>query len=163
MLVAQQDVFENNGCPGSIKVKIRKNLSTSYILTQGHVMSIKRDQTFHELPVIVWLLYHHPNFKYCTLYAGERNYGHTDERPLADLGEGCRGCNPSLVRKFYQKRSFCSISGLHQQPPPFWTEWWIKVVMRGCIPLSKISRSAYEDRHTIQLLDYPRQTFQAGA
>ena len=44
----------------------------SYILTMprphGHVMSVKCEQPLDELTVHVWLLYDHPNFKYCTLF-----------------------------------------------------------------------------------------------
>ena len=46
-------------------------ISKSYILRpphpQGHVMSVKCEEPIEELTVQVWLLYHHPNFKYCTL------------------------------------------------------------------------------------------------
>ena len=35
---------------------------------QGHVMSVKCDEPIDELTVQVWLLYHHPNLKYCTLF-----------------------------------------------------------------------------------------------
>ena len=42
----------------------------SYILTpphpQGQVMSEKCEEPIDELKVQIWLLYHHPNFKYCT-------------------------------------------------------------------------------------------------
>ena len=34
----------------------------------GHVMSVKCEEPIDELTVQVWLLYHHPNFKYCTLF-----------------------------------------------------------------------------------------------
>ena len=34
---------------------------------QGHVMSLKCEQPLDEVTVQVWLLYDHPNFKYCTL------------------------------------------------------------------------------------------------
>ena len=40
-------------------------------------MSIKCEKLIDELTVQVWLLYHHPSFKYCTLQAG-RKYGQTD-------------------------------------------------------------------------------------
>ena len=30
-------------------------------------MSVKCEESIDELTVQVWLLYHHPNFKYCTL------------------------------------------------------------------------------------------------
>ena len=47
-------------------------ISKSYILTpphpQGQVMSEKCEEPIDELIVQVWLLYHHPNFKYCTLF-----------------------------------------------------------------------------------------------
>ena len=48
-------------------------ISKSYILTpphpKGHVMlSVKCEEPIDELTVQVWLLYHHPNFKYCTLF-----------------------------------------------------------------------------------------------
>ena len=33
-------------------------------------MSVKCEQPFDELTDQVWLLYHRPNFKYCTLYKG---------------------------------------------------------------------------------------------
>ena len=37
---------------------------------KGHVMSVKCEQCLDELTVQVWLLYHHPSLKYCTLYVG---------------------------------------------------------------------------------------------
>ena len=47
-------------------------ISKSYILTppqpQGQVMSEGCEQPLDELTVQVWLLYHHPNFEYCTLF-----------------------------------------------------------------------------------------------
>ena len=53
--------------PRDKKVKIK-----SYIKTlshpQGHVMSVKCEQPLDELTPRVWLLYHHLNFKYCTLF-----------------------------------------------------------------------------------------------
>ena len=35
---------------------------------QGHVMSVKCEELIDELTFQVWLLYHHPNFKYFTLF-----------------------------------------------------------------------------------------------
>ena len=61
-------------------------ISKSYILTpphpQGHVMSVKCEQPIDELTVQVWLLYHNPNFKYCTLFVSRtgRNYGRTNRQ-----------------------------------------------------------------------------------
>ena len=56
----------NTESPSGNKVKISK----SYILTlpypQGYMMSVKCEQPLDELTVQVWLLYHHPDFKYCT-------------------------------------------------------------------------------------------------
>ena len=56
--------------PAATKSNMAK-ISKSYILTpphpQGHVMSVKCEEPLDELTVQVWLLYHHPNFKYCTL------------------------------------------------------------------------------------------------
>ena len=47
-------------------------ISKSYILTlphpQGHVVSMKCEEPIDELTVQVWLLYHQPNFNYCTLF-----------------------------------------------------------------------------------------------
>ena len=64
-------VFVKQGCPGGNKVKIWQK-SKSYILTpshsQEHVMSVKCEEPIDELTVQVWLLYHQPNFKYCTLF-----------------------------------------------------------------------------------------------
>ena len=58
------------------------------ILTQpklkGHLMLVKCEQPLDELTVQLWLLYHNPNFKYCTWV--ERNYvlknGQTDIRTI---------------------------------------------------------------------------------
>ena len=61
----------NTDASGGNKVKLWQK-SLSYILTsshpQGHVMSVKCEQPLDELTVQVWLLYDHPNFKYCTLF-----------------------------------------------------------------------------------------------
>ena len=70
--------------PAATKSKYGKNLK-SYILTQpqGHVMSVKCGEPIDELTVQVWLLYHHPIFKYCTLFVSGtdlRTDGQTDER-----------------------------------------------------------------------------------
>ena len=52
-------------------VATKPKISKSYILTppppQGHRVSVKCEQPIYELTVQVWLLYHLPNFKYCTL------------------------------------------------------------------------------------------------
>ena len=60
-----------HGCPDGNVVKIwQKSLCPTFwpYPTQGHVMSVKCEKPIDELTVQVWLLYHHPNFKYCTLF-----------------------------------------------------------------------------------------------
>ena len=63
----------NTDAPSGNKVKIWQKSLKSYILTwthpQGHGMTVKCEEPIDELPVQVWLLHHHPNFKYCTLFA----------------------------------------------------------------------------------------------
>ena len=59
----------NTDAPGGNKLW-QKSLSPTFWphpTPQGHVMSVKCEQPLDELTVQVWLLYHHPNFKYCTL------------------------------------------------------------------------------------------------
>ena len=61
----------NTDAPGGNKVKIwQKFLSPLFwpAPPQGQVMSEKCEEPIDELTVQVWLLYHHPNFKYCTLF-----------------------------------------------------------------------------------------------
>ena len=57
-----------HGCPRRQQSRITAKISKSYILTpphpQGHVMSVKCEEPIDELTV----LYHNPNFKYCTLF-----------------------------------------------------------------------------------------------
>ena len=77
----------NTDAPGgNIKSKSGK-ISKSYILTppdpRGHGMSVKCEKPIDELTVQVWLLYHHPNIKYCTLFESGtelRTDGQTDGR-----------------------------------------------------------------------------------
>ena len=65
-------VFVKHGCPRRQQSQNMAKISKSYILTpphpQGHVMSVKCEEHIDELTVQVWLLYHHPNLKYCTLF-----------------------------------------------------------------------------------------------
>ena len=64
-------VCETRMPPATTKLKYGK-ISKFQILTlphpQGRVMSVRCEQPLDELTVQVWLLYDHPNFKYCTLY-----------------------------------------------------------------------------------------------
>ena len=59
-------------CTGKKKNKNKNKISKSYISTlpqpRGHGMSVKCEEPIDELTFQVWLLYHHPNFKYCTLF-----------------------------------------------------------------------------------------------
>ena len=70
--VETRQVFEKHRCPRRQQSWNMAKISKSYILTsphpQGHGMSVKCEQSIDELTVQVWLLYHHPNFKYCTLF-----------------------------------------------------------------------------------------------
>ena len=65
-------VFVKHGCPRRQQSRNMAKISKSYILApphpQGHVMAMKCEESIHELTVQVWLLYHNPNFKYCTLF-----------------------------------------------------------------------------------------------
>ena len=74
----------NTEAPGGNKVKLwQKSLSpTFWPDPQGHVTSVKCEQPLDELTVQVWLLYDHPNFKYCTLFISVmelRTDGQTDK------------------------------------------------------------------------------------
>ena len=73
ILILTRHVFVKHGCPRRQQSSNMAKISKSYILTpparpQGHVMSVKCEEPIDELTVQVWLLYHHPNFKYCTLF-----------------------------------------------------------------------------------------------
>ena len=65
-------VFVKHRCPRRQQSWNMAKISKSYILTpphpQGHVMPVKCDEPIDEPTVQVLLLYHHPNFKYCTLF-----------------------------------------------------------------------------------------------
>ena len=76
-------VFVKHGCPRRQQSQNMAKISKSYILTpphpQGCVMPVKCEEPMDEVTVQVWLLYHHPNFKYCTLFVSGKNYGRTDD------------------------------------------------------------------------------------
>ena len=69
---ATTHVFVKHRCPRRQQSRYMAKISKSYILIpphpQGHVMSVKCEEPIDELTVQVWFLYHHPNFKYCTLF-----------------------------------------------------------------------------------------------
>ena len=65
----------NTDAPRQQQSQNMAKISKSYILTlphpQGHVKSVKCEEPIDEPTVQVWLLYHHPNFKYCTLFVSK--------------------------------------------------------------------------------------------
>ena len=82
-------VFVKHGCPRWQQSQIMAKISKSYILTpphpQGHGMSVKCEEPLNELTVQVWLLYHHPNFNYRTLFVSGtelRTDGQTDKQTI---------------------------------------------------------------------------------
>ena len=86
-ILKTRHVFEKHGCPRRQQSQNMAKISKSYILTtprpQGHEMSVKCEEPIDELTVQVWLLYDHPNFKYCTLFVSGtelRTDGQTDKR-----------------------------------------------------------------------------------
>ena len=88
-----------HGCPRRQQIQTLAKFSTSYILTlpypQGHLMSLKCEQPLDELTVQVWLLYDHPNFKYCTLFISGtelRRDGRTDGRTDRQTGDPNTRC-----------------------------------------------------------------------
>ena len=106
----------NTGAPGGTKSNMAK-IFKSYILTpthpQGHVMSVKCEEPIDELTVQVWLLYHNPNFKYCTLL-------HTCEPPDGRLNYpvflGCLQISNILLNspEFYMfKSQMCILHYVH--------------------------------------------------
>ena len=70
--IAKLDMCLWNTCPRQQQSQNMAKISKSYILTpphpQGHEMSQRCEEPIDELTVQVWLLYHHPYFKYCTLF-----------------------------------------------------------------------------------------------
>ena len=89
-------MFVKHRCPRRQQSQTMAKISKSYILTpthpQGHLMSVKCEQPLDELTVQVWLLYHHQNFKYCTLFISgtelqtdRQTDGQTDGRTIQTL------------------------------------------------------------------------------
>ena len=72
-------------------------------------MSVKCEEPIDELTVQVWLLYHHPNFKYCTLFVSgtekrtDRRTNQLLDAPADLSGRGHKKLWPML--KFFQSRS----------------------------------------------------------
>ena len=95
----KRHVFVKHGCPRWQQSPNMAKISKSYILTppnpQGYVMSMKCEEPIDELTAQVWLLYHHPNYKYCTSFVSgtelgteKRTDGRTD-RQTDDLITRC--------------------------------------------------------------------------
>ena len=64
-------------------------------------MSVKCEQPLDELTVQVWLLYDHPNLKYCTLFVKDTELctdrqmdGRTDKRTIQTLDAPSRPFRP---------------------------------------------------------------------
>ena len=70
--IQTRHVFVKHGCPRLQQSQNMAKISKSYILTpphlQGHVVSAKCKEPIDELTIQVWLLYHQPNFRLCTLF-----------------------------------------------------------------------------------------------
>ena len=64
-------VFVKHGCPRRQQSQIwQKSLSPTFWphpTPRGMWCQFKCEESIDELTVQVWLLYHHPNFRYCTL------------------------------------------------------------------------------------------------
>ena len=97
--------------PAATKSNMAK-ISKFYILTpprpQGHVMSVKCEQPLDELTVQVWLLYDHPNFKYCTLLVSGtelRTDKRTDRRTIRLLDAPRRTFQAGGIKIWQRSRS----------------------------------------------------------
>ena len=105
--------------PAATKSNMAK-IYKSYILTpphpQGHVMSVKCEEPIDELTVQVWLLYHHPNFKYCTLLVSGtelRTDGRTDRQTDGQTDDPITRC----PRRTFQARGIKRIFKKNMNSP----------------------------------------------
>ena len=96
-------MYVKHGCPWGQQSQIMAKISKSYILTppyhQGHVISEKCEEPIDELTVQVWLLYHQPNFKYCTLFVRGtelKTNGQTDKQTDRQVDDPITRC-PQLT------------------------------------------------------------------
>ena len=87
-------VFVKHRCPRWQQSQNMSKMSKSYILTPPHppgdVMSVKCEEPIDKPTVQVWLLYHHPNFKYWTLFVSGtelRTDKQTDGKTDGQTGE----------------------------------------------------------------------------
>ena len=102
-------VFVKHGCPWRQQSGNMAKISESYILTpphpQGHVMLVKCEEPIDELTVQVWLLYHHPNSKYCTLLVSGselRTDGQTNGRTVRLLDAPAGPFRPGGIKMYSQ-------------------------------------------------------------
>ena len=103
-------MFVKHGCPRRQQSQTMAKFSKSYIFTppnpQWHVSSMKCEQPLDEFTVQVWLLYGHPNFKYCTLFISGtelRRDERTDGRTVQTLDD------PADLSGRGIKSSFCRV------------------------------------------------------
>ena len=144
-------MFVKHGCPRRQQSQNMAKISKSYILTpphpQGQVMSVKCEEPIDELTVQVWLLYDHPNFKYCTLFESgtelqthRRTDRQTDKRtddPITRCPR--RTFQAGGIKKLNPKRNFMilqyHIGHLDQQDDDFiWIfEYFIGIVKKPTV------------------------------
>ena len=121
LLFKTRHVFVKHGCPRWQQSPSVAKISKSYILTpphpQGHVMWVKCEEPIDELTVQVWLLYHLPNFKYCTLFVSGTEL-RTDRRTDRQTDDPITRCPRRTFRAGGIKRCGCeTICPLGQAVP----------------------------------------------
>ena len=99
--------------PAATKSNNMAKISKSYILTsfhpKEHVMSVKCEEPIDELTVHVWLLYHHQNFKYCSLFVSGAD-GRTDRRTIRLLNAPSRPFRRGHKNSYYIHKPLNGIS-----------------------------------------------------
>ena len=126
-----------HGCPRRQQCQNMAKISKSYILTppdpQGHGMSVKCEEPIDELTVQVWLLYHHPNFKYCTLFVSGTEL-RTDRRTIRLLDAPGGPFRPGAQKCFtvtdtISLATFLKVNdNTHRLGPPLGKLWCIRNV-----------------------------------
>ena len=106
-------VFVKHAYPRQQQSQNLAKISKSYILTpphpQGHVMSVKYEEPIDELAIQVWLLYHHPDFKYCTLFVSGTEL-RTDKRTETQTNRRTDNPNTRCPRRTFQVRGIKTIN-----------------------------------------------------
>ena len=100
--IKTRHVFVKHRCHRWQQSQTMTKISKSFIMTpphpQEHVMSVKCEQPLDKLTDQVWLLYDHPNFKYCTLFISGtelRTNGQTDRRTDRRMDDPNTRCPPA--------------------------------------------------------------------